>query len=185
MTWLLHLAGTSKIAQAVLIILGTFVLEDGATILSAMQVATGHLEWWIALLSLYAGVICGDLGLYGLGRLAAIFPWAGRWKPGERFERARDWLHPRLFQVVLISRFLPGMRLPTYTASGFMRANFWIFMLAAIVATLAWTSLLFGVSLKLGAILLKYLGAWSWAGAVGLVVVIVVVTHVLGRRRTR
>ncbi len=183
MTFLLHLAGSSKILQAILIILGTFVLEDGATVLSAMQVDTGQLAWWIALCSLYAGIILGDLGLYGLGRLASVVPWAKRFQPSERFRQSSEWLQPRLFRVVVISRFLPGMRLPTYTASGFLRANFGLFALAAILATLVWTSLLCGLSLKLGAVLKAYLGAWSWAGAVVLIVVMVLATRTLARQQ--
>ena len=104
--------------------------------------------------------------------------------PEARVQSASRWLRPRLFQVVFISRFLPGMRLPTYTASGYMKADFGVFALSAIVATLAWTSLLFAVSLKLGAILSRLLGAWSWAGAAGLVIAVVLITRFLARKRT-
>ena len=183
MTFLLHLAGTSKLVQACLIVLGTFVLEDGATILSAMQVAGGNLAWWIALGALYVGVILGDLGLYGLGRLASFMPIVERFLPRDSVRRGRAWLGPRRFRGVVISRILPGMRLPTYTASGFLGAHFGLFALAAILATLVWTSLLFGISLRLGALLIANLGAWSWAGAVGLIVVLLVIARVLARRQ--
>ncbi len=41
------------------------------------------------------------------------------------------------------------------------------------VATLCWTSLLFGLSLKLGQLLMDHFGVWRWAGAAGFVVFII------------
>jgi membrane protein DedA with SNARE-associated domain len=164
--------------QALFIVLGTFILEDAATVLAAMQVKTGGLAAWLALVSLYCGIVLGDLGLYGLGRLSSLAPWARRFVPPERFRRGQDWLRGRVFKVVLISRFLPGMRLPTYTACGFLRADFRAFALAAIVATLAWTSLLFAASLRIGQFLIDHFGAWRWAGAVGVAVAVVVIGRV-------
>lgn len=57
--------------QAGAIIVATFILEDAATILAAMQSAAGDLSIPVALGSLYVGIVLGDAGLYGLGRLAA------------------------------------------------------------------------------------------------------------------
>jgi membrane protein DedA with SNARE-associated domain len=77
--------------------------------------------------------------------------------------------------VVFVSRFLPGMRLPTYTACGFLGADFRRFALAAIVATLAWTTLLFSVSLRIGQVLVDHFGVWRWAGAIGCAVAVVLI----------
>ena len=51
------------------------------------------------------------------------------------------------------------------------------------VATLCWTSLLFGVSLKVGQFLMDHFGAWRWAGAAGFVVFIIVAGRARGRGR--
>ena len=67
-----------------LIVLGTFVLEDAATVLAAMDVQVGRVALVVALASLYAGIVLGDLGLYGMGRLAAQAPWAARLVPCSR-----------------------------------------------------------------------------------------------------
>ena len=72
---LLALAGQSALFQAGAIILGTFILEDAATVAAAMQVEDGAVSIWLALMSLYAGIVLGDMGLYGLGRLSAYVPW--------------------------------------------------------------------------------------------------------------
>jgi len=170
---LLALAGHSALFQAAAIILGTFILEDAATVAAAMQVEDGGLSLWLALLSLYAGIVLGDLGLYGLGLLSARIPWVARQLPPHRQEAVRAWISGRIFRVVLVSRFLPGLRLPTYTTCGFVGADLRQFTLAAVAATACWTSLLFAVSLKLGQFLMDHLGAWRWAGAAGFVAFII------------
>ena len=80
-TSLLAMAGHSALFQAGAIILATFILEDAATVAAAMQVQDGDLSVWVALVSLYAGIVLGDLGLYGLGRLSACVPWVARQLP--------------------------------------------------------------------------------------------------------
>ncbi len=178
---LFALAGQNTMLQAVLIVLGTFVLEDAATVLAAMHAQSGAVSISVALCALYAGIVLGDLGLYLLGRLSARVRWARRLVPPRRMRQGRDWLDGRVFQVVFISRFIPGARLPTYTACGFLRADWRRFALAAVIATLIWTSLLFGVSLKVGALLMQYLGAWRWAGGIGFALVVIL----LGRTAAR
>jgi len=108
-------------------------------------------------------------------------PMVARWVPPSRMRQGRAWLDGRVFKVVFISRFIPGARLPTYTACGFLHANLRRFALAAVVATLIWTSLLFSVSLKVGAVLMEHLGAWRWAGAVGFAAVIILVGRTAAR----
>jgi membrane protein DedA with SNARE-associated domain len=171
---LLALAGHSALFQAGAIILGTFILEDAATVAAAMQVEDGTLSPWLALVSLYAGIVLGDLGLYGLGRLSAHVPWIARQLPPHRQETIRAWISGRIFKVVLVSRFLPGLRLPAYTTCGFVRADLRQFALAVVIATICWTSMLFGVSLRIGEVLMDHFGAWRWAGGAGFVVFIIV-----------
>ena len=65
------------ILQVLSVIGATFILEDAATVVTAMQVQAGSISLEIGLGSLYAGIILGDLGLYGMGRLAAICSLAG------------------------------------------------------------------------------------------------------------
>ena len=171
---LLLLAGQSPVLQAAAIILGTFILEDAATVVAAMQAQQDTIPVGVALSALYAGIVLGDIGLYGLGRLASKISWVRRWLPPQRNEAVRAWLEGRVFRVVFVSRFLPGLRLPTYTTCGFVGADFRQFALAAVIATCLWTTLLFGISLKMGQFLMDHLGAWRWAGAAGFVVFVII-----------
>ncbi len=182
---LLEAAANHPLLQGGAIIVGTFILEDAATVLAAMQVQSGGIVWSIAIVSLYLGIVLGDMGLYGLGALAggssAVRGLARRLVPEVRQAHGKRWLSTRVFRVVLVSRFIPGARLPTYTTCGFLRVDFRRFVLAAVVATLIWTSLLFLVSLKVGRLLTDHLGVWRWLGAVGFAIVVVVAGRVLAR----
>ena len=60
--WLLALA----------IIAATFIHEDIATVATGMLVADGVTSVGVALPALYIGIVAGDLGLYGMGRLVAL-----------------------------------------------------------------------------------------------------------------
>ena len=167
--------------QGLAIVTGTFILEDGATVATAMAVQDGHVAMPVALLSLYLGIILGDIGLYGLGRLASAVPWFSRLIPEQRQFRGRDWLNRRVFKVVFVARFLPGVRLPTYTTCGFLHASFAKFVLAATGATLIWTSVLFGLSVRVGAVLMAHLGAWRWVGVAVFLVAIVLAGRMAAR----
>jgi membrane protein DedA with SNARE-associated domain len=162
--------------QGLAIIAGTFVLEDAATVATAMAVQDHHVLLPTALISLYMGIILGDLGLYGLGALAAgvhnSSAWARRMLPPQRRFQGREWLERHVFKVVFFARFLPGVRLPTYTTCGFLGASLTRFALAAIGATLIWTSILFGVSVRVGQFLIDHLGAWRWLGTAVFIAVI-------------
>lgn len=178
---LVALAGQNAMLQGLLIILGTFVLEDAATVIAAMRAEAGSIPIPVALGALYIGIVLGDLGLYALGALSGKIPWLARWVPHDRRQQGRDWLDGKVFHVVFVSRFIPGARLPTYTACGFLHAGWKRFALAAVLATLVWTSLLFSVSMQVGALLMQYLGAWRWVGGIGFAAVVIL----LGRTAAR
>lgn len=169
------LAGYGPALQAAAVIGGTFVLEDAATVLTAVAARAGSIQTSLALASLYAGIVLGDLGLYGLGALAARNAWARRLLPPAAQRNGQDWLRRHVFRVVFASRFVPGARLPTYTACGFLGAGFRPFLFAAVVATSIWTTMLFGASLAAGEVIIRYLGPWRWAGAAGFAAAVVLI----------
>jgi membrane protein DedA with SNARE-associated domain len=178
---LLAAAGHSWPLQGAVIIGGTFVLEDAATLLAAMQVASGALSLELALAALYAGIVLGDLGLYGLGFFSASYGWVRRLVPAQRRDLGQEWVSQRMFPIVAVSRFVPGLRLPTYTTLGFLHAPLLKFAAAAIAATLVWTSGLFYISLKLGVLMMHYLGIWRWAG-LGVFLLVIILVGRLGAR---
>ena len=124
----------------------TFVAEDVATIAAGVLVSQAGADLYVALSGVILGTAVGDLALYAFGR------WGGNTKFGRKLraradvKRAEDWISGRVLALVFAARFLPGSRLPVFTASGLVSAPF--APVAAIIAitTPFWTGGLFAVS---------------------------------------
>ncbi|MBI3572007.1 VTT domain-containing protein [Candidatus Kaiserbacteria bacterium] len=183
-SFVVHLIGavggnTPLVALA--IVLGTFLLEDPTTVLVGVLAADGQIGVMTALLSLYAGIVLGDLGLYGLGWLASSHPRLARFVDHEFVAPFRVWLESRYALTIFSARFIPGLRLPTYTASGFFRSSLSTFFVTAIGATLIWTTGLFYGSYWFGSFTNEWLG---WV-RYGIAFVFVVILFFVGRHNLR
>ncbi len=176
---------TDPLVAFALIIVISFILEDGAAILAALAVVDGHISTPVALGSLFVGIALGDLGLYGLGRFAAQHPWAQRWVGTKRAKRMQSWLDNRLIGAVISVRFVPGARLPTYTACGFLGMSFARFATAVVIATLIWTTFLFTFALGAGRVIMANFGPWRWPIGIALAVIVLGGSHLLARRQAR
>jgi len=170
--------------KAASIVLGTFILEDVATVLSGVAARAGQVDMFLALGALYFGVAVGDMGLYWLGAAGARWPYLRRFLTLPKRERTQDWFTRNTIRIVAISRFVPGARLPLYTACGFFRAPFPRFAVTAVLATLVWTTMLFLLAMRIGGWLLAHQGGWRWAGLAGFVLCIVLMGRLIARIQT-
>lgn len=144
------------------IVIGTFILEDATTVIVGVLAADGQIAVPLALVSLYLGIILGDFWLYGMGYLAANHKWARWFTNHSRYETTRAWLEERFEGAVFTSRFVPGMRLPTYTAAGFLQLPFKRFVPPVVLGTLIWTSGFFAAAYVFGNVTASWLGVWRW-----------------------
>ncbi len=135
--------------QLIAIALATFASEDLTCIATGALIASGQIGLLPGILACATGIYFGDLLLYFAGRLAAG-PVARRLVRQERLDRASQWMAERGAAVVLLSRFTPGLRLPTYLAAGILKARFWTFNSYFLLAALLWTPLLVGSAALLG-----------------------------------
>lgn len=137
-----------------LIALATFASEDLTCVATGALIAAGKLGFVPGVLACIAGIFAGDMLLYFAGRFVGR-PIV-RWKPirrllsDEKLDRASQWLAKRGAGVVILSRFTPGLRLPTYIAAGLLRTRFWTFALYFLLASVLWTPALVGASAVLG-----------------------------------
>lgn len=187
-TWIIdaiNMAANTPVVLFFLVIAATFILEDAATIGAALLAADGRIDPSLALAALFTGIALGDLGLYGLGRYAATHRRARKWIEGKRGQDIAAWAERRTWSVVFASRFVPGLRLPTYVGAGFLRAPFLQFTLAVVSATAIWTAALFSLVYFLGAHVLSELGPAKWAIGAALIVTIVLVERHFAKRRER
>ena len=170
---------------ALSIIVATFILEDAATITAGVMAVGGIVPVPVALGSLYIGIIAGDAGLYGLGRMAHASGWTQRWIKVRTLVQGRRWLRRRLITALVGARFTPGMRFPTFVASGFLRISFWRFF--AIITTVAavWTSLMFTLIWKFGPLVARAIGHDAWIFGVCVVVAAFLIPLLLRWRSAR
>jgi len=152
--------------QALLAGLATFILEDPTTIGSGLLVAEGKMAFATAMVGVSAGIAIGDAGLYGAGRLLGPRVVGRGPLTPERVERAAAWFRRNLLLAVLVSRFVPGMRLPTYVSAGVLHAPFGRFVAAAIGASLVWTFLLLHLTVAIGERVFPLLGDLRWPVAI-------------------
>jgi membrane protein DedA with SNARE-associated domain len=145
--------------------IGTFLSEDLACVAAGLLVAQGSLHFAAAAAACFAGILAGDLMLAVIGRtvgrrsLAAI---PVRWfVTPEAVDRAERWFSRRGPSLVLVSRFMPGTRLPTYVAAGVLRAPLLPFFGWFVLAGLIWTPLLVGGAAILGDVALEVFGRWT------------------------
>lgn len=138
---------------ALVLALTTLLLEDVAIAAGAALATQGTISWPLAFLAVGGGIAAGDLGLYALGILARRVPALQRRFIGARSQALTEGLTRRLPSAVLLARVIPGLRLVTYTASGFLRLPLVAFSAWVLLAVTLWTAGLFVISSALGAVI--------------------------------
>jgi membrane protein DedA with SNARE-associated domain len=140
------LDGLSPAAKAVALGAATLVSEDLTTIFAGLLVARGELSFATALLGCTLGIWVGDglLWLLGrtLGRRVVRLPVLRRLVAPWQLARAERWFERQGLRVVVVSRFLPGSRLPAFFAAGLLGSRARWFLGWALLAALLWTPLL-------------------------------------------
>lgn len=150
------------------IIVATFVSEDLTCVAAGLAAATGRISPWDAIGAAGLGIWLGDLGLYAAGKYIgkpalrrAPFKW---FIHDEDVHASSDWFARRGSIVILLGRFVPGTRLPTYFAAGLLETGFVAFSLWALLAVVIWAPLLGGGALLIGRQILPWIETYeSWA----------------------
>jgi pimeloyl-ACP methyl ester carboxylesterase/membrane protein DedA with SNARE-associated domain len=151
--------GVTAIVLMMLIAASTLVSEDLTCIGAGVMVAQGRIGFVEAAVACFLGIFIGDVLLFLAGRylgrpaLARVpLKWFVR---QEDVERSSKWFNRRGLVVIATSRFVPGMRLPTYFAAGILNTNLFRFSVYFLLAATVWTPLLVGLSNVLGAEVIK------------------------------
>lgn len=147
--------GVTAFIFFLLIALATLVSEDLTCIGAGVMAAQGRISFTLAVAACLFGIFVGDVLLFLAGRFLgrpalkrAPLKWFVR---DADVERSSRWFQKRGVVVIAISRFVPGMRLPTYFAAGALHTSLLWFSLYFLLAASVWTPLLVFFSMKLGA----------------------------------
>jgi len=144
-----HSLPETQAALALSIFFATFIYEDGATLLAATLSASGRLDPGIGLLVTFLGVWLGDLGLYGLGsglgRRTNQSRWLQKYLNPESLAKAESWFARRGSLALVMSRAIPGSRLPLYVAAGALRLPVRLFAGTTAACAAVWVSAIFAI----------------------------------------
>jgi len=144
-----HSLPETQAALALSIFLATFIYEDGATLLAATLSASGGLDPRIGLLTTFLGIWVGDMGLYGLGssfgRRTARSRWLRKYFRPESLAKAERWFARHGSWALVLSRAIPGSRLPLYVAAGALRLPFRLFAKTTAVCSAVWVCAIFAI----------------------------------------
>lgn len=146
--------GIALAVMVLLIALATLVSEDLACIGAGLLAAQGVISFTAAAGGAFLGIFVGDLLLFWAGHhwgKAALRRAPLKWFIKEAAIRdSAKWFSRKGPVVILLSRFVPGSRLPTYFAAGMLHTKFWLFFAFFLFAGVVWAPLLVWSSMKLG-----------------------------------
>jgi membrane protein DedA with SNARE-associated domain/pimeloyl-ACP methyl ester carboxylesterase len=159
------LAGAALLIALILLAAATLVSEDLTCIATGLLVAQGRIDFLPGVAACFVGIFIGDGLLFLAGRWLgrpALSRWPLRWMVSPAgVLRAQQWFNQRGGRVILLSRFMPGLRLPTYVAAGMLGTSLRSFVFYFALAGLIWTPLLVGISTWAGREVLAALKAFE------------------------
>lgn len=130
--------------------LGTFLHEGTAIATGAVLLATDRSSPVLTAFALTCGIICGDLGIYGLGRLARRSRWLQQKLAIAERLQPTPWFGDRLIPAVAMCRMVPGVIFPTYLSFGWCGVPFHRFALTTIGVTGLWVPLVLTAFVQFG-----------------------------------
>jgi membrane protein DedA with SNARE-associated domain len=153
-------------AKAAGFFLATFVLEDVAAVGAGLLLAAGGISWPAAFIACFLGIWMGDAGLYALARYAGRgwFERSSLRRFAARVAESERWFAERGTPILIFSRLVPGARLPTYLAAGFLCVPLARFLFVTGIASCLWTLAILFLAQTFGARLTSWLGTYKHAG---------------------
>lgn len=164
-----------------LIVAATFVLEDLATVTVAVLASHMVIDAEVALASAVVGTALGDIALYAAARWARGVPFVSAWLARPGLTRMLDWVRRHALAMVIVARFVPGLRLPIFAGAGAVRMPLVPFIAAIIVSTLIWTPGLYWSATQLGAAHSPSFGAMGWTAVSALAAALFAAQHLVSR----
>lgn len=153
--------GMSPLLLTVCFVIGTLVSEDLTCIAAGLLVAHGEIGYVPAMLASLLGIYIGDILLYLGGRYLGArllhVRALRRVLTPAKVQMSEDWFQRRGPIVILISRFVPGSRLPVYVASGMLRLPLQRVAVYFALAGVLWTPALVALAMFVGVRALDFL----------------------------
>src|SRR5215467_8408129 len=137
----------SQLALALSVFLLTLAYEDAATLLAVTLGMAGRLDPRLGFACAFVGIWAGDMGLYFVGsRVGGKLTeskWTKRLLSSKSLAKADWWFARRGTLTIILSRFIPGSRLPLYVAAGALKQPARIFGAVTGMCAIAWVGAIF------------------------------------------
>jgi len=150
------------IKYCVLLFLFTFVQEDAAIVAASFSNVEYGLPMSLAFISIYLGIVSGDLFIYGLGRVAQRNDWLRSKVIGPKVDQVKNWLENNFVWAVTVCRVTPSLLFPTFVAIGWFRMPVKRFFIISLVSSAIYTPIVFIIVKLLGELVLYRMGYWAW-----------------------
>lgn len=160
----------------------TFLQEDLAIVTGGLLVVKKELPLLLVAISLFTGILSGDLIIYSMGMAARRIPWIRNRFVNSKVENARIKLENNLVSTIALVRVLPGLLFPTYLACGFMGVSFIRFFVTTLTASVIYTTILLTIVVKLGEVVFTAIGYWGWIIMLCLVLLLITYKTIKPRR---
>jgi membrane protein DedA with SNARE-associated domain len=160
----------------------TFLQEDLAIVTGGLLVVKKELPLLLVAVTLFAGILSGDLIIYSMGMAARKIPWIRKHLVNSRVENARKKLENNLVSTIALVRILPGLLFPTYLACGLIGVSFMKFFLTTLTAGAVYITILLTLVIKLGEVVFPAIGYWGWIIMVCLVLLLITYKTIKPRR---
>jgi membrane protein DedA with SNARE-associated domain len=155
--WPLIVAFASAFGLLVIAGFGLPIPEEGPVIAAGIWVANnpefGPVRWLILPVCLVA-ISISDVILYGMGRWwgASLLKrrWMSRLLPPERREHIERNFHRYGLRILLLVRWVPGIRSPMFITAGIMRLPLYQFVIADGIAIAVGHTVIFGLAFWFG-----------------------------------
>ncbi|QDV73024.1 DedA family protein [Botrimarina mediterranea] len=142
---------------------GIPIPEEVPLVLAGVLSSQGTLDPWMAFSSCLIGALLGDSVMYMLGRYfghawLTKHPSLARFIDSKKEEKFEHAVHRHGFKMLVLTRFLVGVRGPVYFAAGAAKVPYLRFLLWDLIGATIVVAVIFGLGYKFGNGIAKIIG---------------------------
>ncbi|MGH8112495.1 MAG: VTT domain-containing protein [Rhodanobacteraceae bacterium] len=129
-----------------------FLPGDTLIFVAGALAGTGHLDWPMAVLALFAGAVLGNLSNHEIGRAVGprVFRSQARWLNRRHLDDAHAFFVAHGGKAIIIARFLPIIRTYVPFIAGVGGMSRWQHFLYTVIGGALWVGALFAVGYFFG-----------------------------------
>lgn len=154
------LPDSSPLLLYLTVFLTPFWQEDIAVFGAATAASTGLGNPVLLFFTIWAGLICSDIWKYWIGWGALKVPRFAAYAEKKHVANLREKVLTYPLVALLVARFIPGTRVPTYVAFGYFKINYLRYCLLIAMTALLYISVVFGIAFVLGEVFEGELKWW-------------------------